>query len=81
MLSPKGVCFDINECNMGTHTCARPGGVCVNAEGGHTCDGCEEGYLGDGVTCTDIDECAEESGDDTTGNQQQVIKQICHENA
>ena len=31
--------MDINECTMGTHTCARPGGVCNNSEGGHSCIG------------------------------------------
>ena len=43
---------------MGTHICARPGGICRNSEGGHGCIGCEDGFTGSGIVCNNIDECS-----------------------
>ena len=46
---------DINECVLGTHTCATDG-YCVNTKGAFGCK-CKDGYDGDGFTCENIDEC------------------------
>ena len=38
-------------------TCARaPNGTCANTIGSYSCS-CNHGYMGDGRTCLDIDEC------------------------
>ena len=36
--------------------------VCSNTVGGRTCGGCPAGYVGTGVTCEDVDECAAANG-------------------
>ena len=41
---------DIDECALGTHSCAESGGVCTNAAGAYSCD-CVSGYSGDGSVC------------------------------
>ena len=41
---------DIDECAMGTHSCASEGGVCTNTAGAYSCD-CVLGYSGDGSVC------------------------------
>jgi hypothetical protein len=46
---------DINECTLGTYTCATHA-TCTNIVGGYSCT-CNAGFVGDGTTCTDIDEC------------------------
>ena len=38
-----------------------PYALCTNTEGSRLCE-CNSGFLGDGETCTDIDECAVENG-------------------
>ena len=43
-----------------------PGGCdqyaqCTNTEGSRECE-CNSGFLGDGITCTDINECIDENG-------------------
>ncbi|PIO34909.1 hypothetical protein AB205_0047290, partial [Aquarana catesbeiana] len=48
---------DLNECLNGTHRCSISAN-CLNTPGSYRC-ACIEGYTGDGFTCTDIDECAE----------------------
>ena len=35
--------------------------TCTDTEGSYTC-GCDDGYSGDGVTCTNIDECLGSNG-------------------
>ena len=42
---------------MGYHNCAPVGGICKNTPGHHICDGCLDGYTGNGIFCDDIDEC------------------------
>ena len=58
-----GVCVDINECDEGSHNCAE-NSVCTNTDGGFACE-CKSGYQGDGLSCTDVDECL--AGTDTCG--------------
>ncbi|WP_437769799.1 EGF domain-containing protein [Sorangium sp. So ce764] len=41
---------------MGTDSCGA-NAACTNTAGSFTC-ACDAGYSGDGVTCTDVDECA-----------------------
>ncbi|WP_433927505.1 FG-GAP-like repeat-containing protein [Sorangium cellulosum] len=52
-----GTCTDVNECALGTDNCDA-NAACTNTSGSFTC-ACNAGYSGDGVTCTNIDECAE----------------------
>ncbi|WP_437765949.1 FG-GAP-like repeat-containing protein [Sorangium sp. So ce281] len=52
-----GTCTDVNECALGTDSCDA-NATCIDASGSFTC-ACDAGYSGDGVTCTNIDECAE----------------------
>ena len=49
-------CTDIDECIAGTDNCDT-NATCTNTVGSFTC-ACNNGYAGDGVTCTDIDGCA-----------------------
>ncbi|MCY0997150.1 FG-GAP-like repeat-containing protein [Myxococcus sp. MISCRS1] len=51
-----GTCVDVNECAAGTDNCDE-NATCTNTVGSFTC-ACNPGYEGDGVTCTNIDECA-----------------------
>ncbi|MCY1075788.1 FG-GAP-like repeat-containing protein [Archangium lansingense] len=51
-----GTCVDVNECAAGTDNC-NENATCTNTAGSFTC-ACNAGYEGDGVTCTNIDECA-----------------------
>lgn len=54
-------CVDVNECEIGEHTCVHIGQKCVNSDGGYHCE-CKDGYRQvDGGFCADIDECAEGS--------------------
>eukprot|EP00933_Yihiella_yeosuensis_P048548 TRINITY_DN447_c2_g1_i1.p1 TRINITY_DN447_c2_g1~~TRINITY_DN447_c2_g1_i1.p1 ORF type:complete len:1116 (-),score=225.21 TRINITY_DN447_c2_g1_i1:116-3463(-) len=53
----KDGCWDNNECVLNTtHTCKANGSYCVNTPGSFTCK-CKAGYWGDGLNCTDVDEC------------------------
>ncbi|CAD5119519.1 DgyrCDS8121 [Dimorphilus gyrociliatus] len=47
---------DINECKLGIANC-HTNSLCLNLPGTFAC-GCLRGFIGDGVNCTDIDECA-----------------------
>ncbi|XP_052081717.1 uncharacterized protein LOC127719541 isoform X3 [Mytilus californianus] len=53
-------CADVNECQLGTHTCQQ---LCTNTFGSFTCS-CRTGYTlnSDLITCTDIDECVDSNG-------------------
>ena len=51
-----GTCTDINECTLTTDNCSEDA-VCLNTAGSFVCS-CNPGYNGDGVTCTDVNECA-----------------------
>ncbi|KAL3851659.1 hypothetical protein ACJMK2_015388, partial [Sinanodonta woodiana] len=46
-----------DECIKGTHTCHPANGQCTNTDGSYTCS-CKAGYGGNGVVCTDVNECA-----------------------
>ena len=43
-------CKDINECELGDHTCAPLGGQCFNKPGGFGCK-CAAGFVGNGWKC------------------------------
>ena len=47
-------CLDIDECLLDTHLCD-PFSTCINNFGSYDCD-CNNGFTGDGFTCSDIDE-------------------------
>ncbi|XP_078352232.1 uncharacterized protein LOC144636904 [Oculina patagonica] len=47
---------DIDECTTATHSCPA-NADCVNTNGSYNCT-CKSGYSGDGLNCSDIDECA-----------------------
>jgi len=51
-----GTCVDVDECAAGTDNCDE-NATCTNTAGSFTC-ACNAGYEGDGVSCTNIDECA-----------------------
>ncbi|XP_066271717.1 mucin-22-like [Branchiostoma lanceolatum] len=51
---------DVDECADETDDCS-PYASCSNTPGSFSCD-CNSGYSGDGVTCTDVDECASNNG-------------------
>ena len=53
-------CKNIDECATGAHNCAEQGSECTDTDGGWEC-ACIAGYHGDGVTCTDWDECIGEN--------------------
>ena len=46
---------DINECLTGDHSCSSHG-YCSDTDGSYEC-ACQDGFEGDGVQCTNIDEC------------------------
>jgi len=65
-------CEDINECEIpGMSRCSEKAD-CNNTVGSYTCQ-CQEGFEGDGVSCRDIDECAE-GLDNCTGQSRCVNK-------
>lgn len=43
-------CVDVDECKQSPRACD-PAGLCRNTDGGFECDGCIEGYTGDGHRC------------------------------
>jgi hypothetical protein len=47
--------FDINECYLKTHNC-HVDARCINIPGAYFCR-CLSGWEGDGLTCTDLDDC------------------------
>jgi fibulin 1/2 len=67
-------CQDIDECATDNGDCAQhctnlPGSYACSCDAGygldgddHSCDLCPAGYVGNGVTCDDIDECATGNG-------------------
>ncbi|XP_067648024.1 cubilin homolog [Eurosta solidaginis] len=57
---PEAACnIDVNECDEATNPCH---GECINLPGSFECSPCPSGYTGNGVFCTDIDECAVNNG-------------------
>jgi len=57
--------FDVNECYLKTHNC-HVDARCVNIPGGFFCR-CLSGWEGDGLTCTDLDDCDPDPCDPTHG--------------
>uniref|UniRef100_K1PWB0 Fibropellin-1 n=1 Tax=Magallana gigas TaxID=29159 RepID=K1PWB0_MAGGI len=53
--SSKGYCENINECKTGQHNCSIDA-KCTDVDGGFNCS-CRLGFRGDGLNCTDIDDC------------------------
>ena len=45
----------MDECAASTHQCDK-NAECTNVEGSYECS-CDEGFLGNGRSCFDIDEC------------------------
>ena len=52
---------DIDECTLNTDNCNNATATCTNTPGSYSC-ACNSGYYGDGVTCTDYNECAGQNG-------------------
>lgn len=50
---------DNNECLEAHNPCY---GECINLPGGFRCAPCPRGYTGNGLSCTDIDECLIDNG-------------------
>ncbi|KAG9350651.1 hypothetical protein JZ751_024540 [Albula glossodonta] len=50
-------CTDLDECSTEEHNC-NPNANCVNTPGSYRCT-CKEGFNGDGFSCSDMDECAD----------------------
>jgi hypothetical protein len=48
-------CTDDDECALGLDDCGT-NAICSNVPGSYEC-ACEDGYEGDGITCTNVDEC------------------------
>jgi cysteine-rich repeat protein len=48
-------CFDINECLVNNGGCS-PNATCTNTVGSYTC-ACNPGYVGDGITCSQVATC------------------------
>ncbi|XP_065194912.1 fibrillin-2-like [Sycon ciliatum] len=49
-------CANTDECSLGTHMCS-DGAACTDTHGSYSCQ-CLVGYMGDGYSCTNVDECA-----------------------
>ena len=52
-----GGCENIDECSAQLSLCSSAAN-CTDTEGSYACQ-CQDGYLGDGFTCDDRDECSE----------------------
>ncbi|XP_072048085.1 uncharacterized protein [Amphiura filiformis] len=48
--------IDIDECDRSTDDCNPVNGTCTNTIGSFTCS-CKAGYDGDGIICTELNEC------------------------
>ena len=55
--NPPVGCVDIDECADPALNDCHANATCTNLPGGYECT-CKPGYGGDGVSCTDVDECA-----------------------
>nr|XP_023420605.1 fibrillin-3 [Cavia porcellus] len=51
-------CSDVDECELGGHNCDGHAS-CLNVPGSYRC-ACQQGFTGDGFSCEDRDECAED---------------------
>ena len=57
------ICIDQNECTDGTAMLVCDGyAVCTNTVGSYSC-ACPSGMNGDGLICSDVDECAASTDD------------------
>ena len=54
-------CADVDECTDTLNNCHQ-NATCMNTDGSFTCS-CDSGFSGDGVSCTDIDECVNGDND------------------
>ncbi|XP_076459739.1 uncharacterized protein LOC143292928 [Babylonia areolata] len=54
---------DVDECSTNQHHCSGDHVTCVNRDGGYSC-GCEGGYVYNGNTCSDVDECLDPAAND-----------------
>ena len=59
-------CVDIDECISNLDNCD-DNATCTNTEGGFDCE-CNDGYSGDGITCTPVDPCNNQCEDYETCN-------------
>ena len=50
------VCTDIDECSNGDNNCHPEWATCINVDHSFECE-CDFGFTGDGVDCSDVDEC------------------------
>jgi len=55
--TPSVACVYVDECIPGTQTTCDINAKCTNLTGGYKCI-CNEGYVGDGYSCQDLDECS-----------------------
>ncbi|EDV28197.1 uncharacterized protein TRIADDRAFT_53561 [Trichoplax adhaerens] len=53
---------DVNECNTRGTCSIDPSVTCTNTPGSYRCGPCPAGYSGNGITCTDINECLQNNG-------------------
>merc|ERR1712072_135409 len=58
--SDKKTCSEVNECRTGAHKC-HANAVCTNTIGSYKCS-CKAGYQGNGLSCTDVNECSKGRG-------------------
>ncbi|MET0341425.1 MAG: MopE-related protein [Polyangiales bacterium] len=59
-------CEDVDECKSPTAQVCTSGQVCTNTTGSFTC-GCGKGFVLDGESCSDVDECAAPNNPCTNG--------------
>ena len=49
----------VDECATDADNCHATLADCTDTDGGFTCT-CKTGYIGDGISCIDVDECTED---------------------
>ena len=67
-MNNSGACVDRNECDPSAVSPCHPlYGNCQNTEGSYLCS-CDDGFSGDGVSCLDVNECANANDNDCDAN-------------